>query len=616
MSHPSCEALAFPKMSQSQSAIAICPQCGRAIPPGAALEACPYCLLAAGLATEPAGPSVAPAPPAPAELAPEFPQLEILELIGRGGMGAVYKARQRALDRLVALKLLRPGLDADASFAERFTREARSLAQLNHPGIITLYEFGRTRSGLYFILMEFVDGVNLRQLLAASRLAPREALAIVPPLCDALQYAHDHGMVHRDIKPENILVDRLGRVKVADFGLAKLVAPEPAGASPDGSPMSPPSTAATLDLTEAGKVMGTPRYMAPEQRSHPNAVDHRADIYALGVVLYQMLTGELPDANQLQPPSQRVQLDVRLDEVVLRALATEPSRRYAQASTMKTAVEGIASSSAATNTRSHAPARHPGISQRLWWSVAAIATLGVVIFAFLLTKGPPTPPAHTVVESPSTETSNPSPAQPPREVAEVSPAPSPQSEPEREILQLKLGQARRVLELAKARFDAGLTNSSDVQDAKDEVAILEASLRGDPAAVDKVKLAAAERRFEVARMRHQAGVAGDSELNDAEDELAIRRAMLLRDQATVARVKLAAAERRLQIANQRYSAGVATRLDVDTAQTEVAVLKLQLEVITGGPHPVSPVTTAPEGTPKAAAVPSAPTVSAAPRDQP
>jgi len=251
-------------------------------------------------------------------------------------MGAVYRARQRDLDRVVALKILRPGLDSDPGFAGRFAKEARALAQLNHPGIVTLYEYGRSSAGRYFILMEFVDGVNLRGLLAAGRLSAREALAIVPPLCDALQYAHDRGVVHCDIKPENILVDRLGRVKIADFGIARLASAEGQG-SAAGHP-------AGITLTATGLAAGTPAYMAPEQRAHPAAVDHRADLYALGVVLYQMLTGELPSPGQLEPPSRRVQVDVRLDEIVLRALATDPARRYAAATEMKTALETVPAS--------------------------------------------------------------------------------------------------------------------------------------------------------------------------------------------------------------------------------------------------------------------------------
>ena len=259
-------------------------------------------------------------------------------------MGAVYRARQRALDRWVALKILRSDLDTDPGFAERFTREARALALLNHPGIVTLYEFGRSDAGRYFILMELVDGVNLRQLLAAGRLAPREALAIVPPLCDALQYAHDRGLVHRDIKPENILVDRLGRVKVADFGIARLA--EPKGSDGD-----------FLAGSEGSGFVGTPAYMAPEQRERPDRVDHRADLYALGVVLYQMLTGELPAAGVIPPPSHRVQLDVRLDAIVLRALEVRPERRYGAADEFKTEVQTVV---ATPSPDSHVPLEEKG----------------------------------------------------------------------------------------------------------------------------------------------------------------------------------------------------------------------------------------------------------------
>src|SRR5207247_6347439 len=171
------------------------------LPTGALAGLCPACLLKLGAADDTVTDAKQPPfnPPTIADLAPLFPQLEILELIGRGGMGAVYKARQKQLDRIVALKILPPGISDEAAFAGRFTREARALAKLNHPNVVTLYEFGQT-DGLFFFLMEFVDGVDLRQLLQAGRVAPREALAIVPQICDALQYAHDHGIVHRDIK--------------------------------------------------------------------------------------------------------------------------------------------------------------------------------------------------------------------------------------------------------------------------------------------------------------------------------------------------------------------------------------------------------------------------------
>ncbi len=336
-----------------------CSRCGAALTPGALQGLCPRCLLELNVGThtemtaDDAGPhgteaAPRPAPPTLEEVARQFPGLEILELLGRGGMGAVYKARQKQLDRLVALKILPPRSGDDSAFAERFTREAKALARLNHPGIVTLYEFGKVdaqpstinpqpSNGLYYFLMEFVDGVNLRQLLAAGRVAPREALAIVPQICDALQYAHDQGIVHRDIKPENILLDRRGRVKVADFGLAKIVEGR------DASPRLLPTDGAAVppSLTEAGKIMGTPKYMAPEQIEAPGDVNHRADIFSLGVVFYEMLTGELP-LGKFQPPSRKVKVDVRLDEVVLHALEKEPERRYQQASQVKTAVETIA----------------------------------------------------------------------------------------------------------------------------------------------------------------------------------------------------------------------------------------------------------------------------------
>ncbi len=304
-----------------------CPQCGGILKPDAPEGLCPACLLQRGIATEGGAPSGQPSfvPPPVSELAALFPQLELLECLGRGGMGAVYKARQPRLDRFVALKILAPERQNDVQFAERFEREARALARLNHPNIVTVYDFGEVQ-GRFYLIMEFVDGLTLRQVLQAGKLAPAEALKIVPKICEALQYAHEQGIVHRDIKPENILVDRQGRVKIADFGIAKITGLE----SKD------------LSLTGAKDVMGTPHYMAPEQVEKPQTVDHRADIYSLGVVFYEMLTGELP-LGKFAPPSEKAQTDVRLDEVVLHALEKEPAKRYQHASEVKTDVETIAS---------------------------------------------------------------------------------------------------------------------------------------------------------------------------------------------------------------------------------------------------------------------------------
>ena len=310
----------------------VCPICGKPVVPEAPQGLCPECLMKSGFETkagnEPGAGKSAFVPPSVEQMAKLFPQLEIIELLGQGGMGAVYKARQPRLNRFVALKILSPEKQNDPQFAERFEREARALAWLNHPNIVTVYDFGETQ-GNYYLLMEFVDGMTLRQLLQARRLASAEALAIVPQICQALQYAHEQGIIHRDIKPENILLDKKGQVKIADFGIAKLLDQEPQD----------------ISLTGAEDVVGTPHYMAPEQIEKPQTVDHRADIYSLGVVFYEMLTGELPLGN-FQPPSQKVQIDVRLDEVVLHALEKEPERRYQKASQVKTAVETIAGTTA------------------------------------------------------------------------------------------------------------------------------------------------------------------------------------------------------------------------------------------------------------------------------
>ena len=264
--------------------------------------------------------------PSPQQLAELFPALEIIELVGAGGMGAVYRAKQRGLDRVVALKILPEELSRDVKFALRFTREARTLAKLNHPNIVSLFEFG-TASDTYYFLMEFVEGTTLRDVVAGGNLDAAHALAIVPHLCDALQYAHDQGVIHRDIKPENILIAADGSVKIADNGMSRILG----------------NGESQHVLTATHQVMGTPRYMAPEQLEGTRHVDHRADIYSLGVVIYEMLTGELP-IGRFAAPSKKVQLDVRLDEVVLRTLEKEPQRRYQRASQLKSEVQSITSS--------------------------------------------------------------------------------------------------------------------------------------------------------------------------------------------------------------------------------------------------------------------------------
>lgn len=334
-------------MDTTSSPSSGCPLCGKPLPADAVGGCCPSCLMAGAMQPTRGGDAANAMPPlTPEELAPHFPQLEILECLGRGGMGVVYKARQKALNRLVALKLLAPERADDPHFAARFEKEAQALAALNHPNIVGVYDFGVTQTLLsehptYYLLMEFVDGVNLRQLLQTKRLTSKEALSIVPPVCEALQCAHDHGIVHRDIKPENLLIDKNGTVKIADFGIAKIIHRDTdirfAASQPVRS--EPEQTGVSASLPQ-----GTPDYAAPEQHDRTATTDHRADIYSLGVVLYEMLTGERPQQDFV-PPSKRVQVDVRIDEIVLRALEKTPELRFATAAEFRTQVEAATQTS-------------------------------------------------------------------------------------------------------------------------------------------------------------------------------------------------------------------------------------------------------------------------------
>jgi tRNA A-37 threonylcarbamoyl transferase component Bud32 len=296
-----------------------CPRCQTELPP-AHDGPCPQCLVDLALAP-PVAPTNTTPVPSLAELQPLFPAYELQTLLGHGGMGAVYRARHGKLDRLVAIKVLLPDLVADPAFAERFEREARALARLDHRGIVGIHDFGRT-GAFFFLVMEFVDGASLRDLLVHGRLAARDVLAFVPQLCDALQYAHDHRVVHRDIKPENILIDQEGRVRIADFGLAKLLGTEPSA----------------VGLTQTRQGVGTPHYMAPEQVHAAATVDHRADLYSLGVVLYEMLTGELP-IGRFQAPSVKAKAPRGFDPVVMKSLENDPAERYQQAHDVKRDVE-------------------------------------------------------------------------------------------------------------------------------------------------------------------------------------------------------------------------------------------------------------------------------------
>jgi serine/threonine protein kinase len=300
-----------------------CPQCGVVLYGGVLSGLCPKCLLQ-GLRGTPAEGTETLWPPSVEVLAKAMRGngVEPIEFIGRGGMGAVYKGRQYSLNRIVALKVM-PQAPDDGSIIhrfQRFKREARSLARLSHRNVVGVYDFELAGDFLYFT-MDFVDGQTLRQRLKSGPLSPSYAFKLFLQLCDGLQHAHQSRVIHRDVKPENLLVDEGGVLKIVDFGLAKL---NGAGASNEWK---------TLD----NRRMGTPHYMAPEQVEKPQAVDHRADIYSAGVVLYEMLTGELP-LGRFSAPSQKANVDSSLDTVLFRALEKDLTRRYQDIREFKRAV--------------------------------------------------------------------------------------------------------------------------------------------------------------------------------------------------------------------------------------------------------------------------------------
>ncbi len=264
-------------------------------------------------------------PLTPAELTARFPNLEVTELLGKGGMGLVYKGRQPFLDRIVAIKVIRPDLRTDDAFQERFLREARALAKLRHPFIVTVFDVFKSED-LYCLVMEYVEGSTLRELLERKdrSITERDVLDYVPQITEALQHAHEAGIVHRDIKPENVLVDSRGRVRLVDFGLATLL--------DHGTQTPGPGD---------DRVVGTLCYMAPEQITMPHAVDHRADIYSTGVVFYEMLARELPGSDRV-PPSRKSGTDPRLDPIVLRSIEKERDRRYQEARLMQVDITNLA----------------------------------------------------------------------------------------------------------------------------------------------------------------------------------------------------------------------------------------------------------------------------------
>ncbi|MCZ6793544.1 MAG: protein kinase [Planctomycetota bacterium] len=250
---------------------------------------------------------------------------KLIEKIAAGGMGVVYKAQQLNLNRLVAVKVLSKALSSDESFVRRFIEEARSAAQLSHGNIVHINDVGDYQ-GIFYFTMEYVDGVNVKKLLQEHPWLPaNRSVEIVLQVCYALQHAHSRGIIHRDIKPENIMITRDGTVKLADLGLAKQVA-----------------TPGADSLTQAGSILGTPFYMAPEQAKDFSQVDARSDIYSLGVTLYKMISGKVPFTGRTpieimlrvvegkRAPLRQLRPDVPPDveRVIDRMMQVHPARRY------------------------------------------------------------------------------------------------------------------------------------------------------------------------------------------------------------------------------------------------------------------------------------------------
>ncbi len=318
-------------------------------------------------------------------IAQKLGRYQILEKVGSGGMGVVYRARDERLDRAIALKVLPAGTLADETARKRFRQEALTLSRLNHPNIATVFDFD-TQGGVDFLAMEYVVGTTLAQKLSSGPLAEKEVASLGVQVADALEEAHEQGVVHRDLKPGNIMITAKGRVKVLDFGIAKLLRPE--------SPLGPNLAAPTESFALTQAVVGTLPYAAPEQlRGEP--VDARTDLYALGAVLYEMVTGKRPFREELaprlidaifhQPPAplraEHPEISPTLEQVILKCLEKNPANRYSSARDLATELRGLVAPT--TPSAITAPAPRKGLSRRI---LVAASLAAAVIVALVVAK--------------------------------------------------------------------------------------------------------------------------------------------------------------------------------------------------------------------------------------
>lgn len=387
-----------------------CPKCGAVVDYATAVGdslLCPSChaRLRVPAGARPLSPSRTPTqtgvPPPPALADPlvgrTLGEFEIVGIIGRGGMGAVYKARQPALDRLVAIKIIPRTLAQDASFVERFHREARAAAAVRHPNIIEVHTVGKDK-GLEFIAMEFVDGESLSALLRREgRLTPDRALGLMKQVASALAKAHSLGIVHRDIKPANILLTSEGIAKVADFGLAK-------------------RTGVDVSVTATGQSLGTPLYMPPEVARGRRA-DQRSDLYSLGATFYHALAGRAPfrgnsetgvlaeqvDGEPLPLEAARPDLPRELCWVIGHLLKKRPEGRFQSAAELDAALDAVQAGlpQYETELTSIVPAVMPPRARRRDRAAAWLAGAGLVLaLAGLLWRASQPRPAEGGPEPP------------------------------------------------------------------------------------------------------------------------------------------------------------------------------------------------------------------------